>query len=414
MSTKSLAVFFENRLVGTLRRSETLEFQYANVWLQASDAFRVSIQLPLREQAYEHGAESFFYNLLPEGNVRALVAKRLGVSVDNDFELLAALGGECAGAFVVLPTGSSPGEIRETYRPIEANQLLKLARQGSVMASLAGADTKLRLSLAGVQDKLPVRIDGEQILLPENGAASTHILKFESPSFRHLPANETFTMMLAREAGVETPMVALKSVGAHSFYVVERFDRRLEHGQVRRLHQEDLCQAMGLPAARKYEKEGGPGIVGCYQQIATASANPVIDGRSLLRWCAFNAIVLNADAHAKNLSILYGPSGARLAPSYDLICTRAYPNLDRQLAMTIGGVSDPSRLRKHHWETLASAVAVSGRFLVSLVEETAERVVDGLGRVSQQFKELCGDSPALQLVAPKIRKQADRIRRQLQ
>jgi hypothetical protein len=62
-----------------------------------------------------------------------------------------------------------------------------------------------------------------------------------------------------------------------------RYDRRLERRRWRRIHQEDLCQAFGLPPSRKYESEGGPGVRQIAELIRNQSIDPQRDVESLRR-----------------------------------------------------------------------------------------------------------------------------------
>ena len=415
MTASRLIVFHEAREVGTLQAHEegAMRFSYATSWLSSPDAFPISVRMPLRSGEYEREAAAFFPNLLPEGNVRLRLARRLGLSVENDFELLAAVGGECAGALTLMPEGQSPVEQGTSYREISPRDLLKLADGGGALPVLGGSEG-LRLSLAGAQDKVPVRMDGDRIFLPEGNAPSTHILKFESPYFKHLPANEVFTLMLAQAVRVPAVQGTLLAVGRRRIFLVERYDRREGNGLIHRLHQEDLCQALAVPPARKYEREGGPAFADCFQVVADASLEPARDARALLRWLVFNVLALNADGHAKNLSLLYGEGGCVLAPAYDLICTRAYPSLARSLAMSIAGEWDPTLLLRRHWERLAERLGVGRRYVIELVSEMADGMPEALSATSKAFRERHGDSPALQLTVPKIRAQARRLRRRLE
>ncbi len=415
MSSRALTVFHEGTKVGVLRQTDEAElrFWYADSWLSSPESFPISLRMPLRGDAFGGEAAAFFPNLLPEGNVRLRLARRLGLSVENDFDLLAAVGGECAGALTLLPEGQAPAAESTSYREISARDLVRLADGGGALPMLDGTEG-LRLSLAGAQDKVPVRMDGERILLPQGTAPSTHILKFESRDFKHLPANEVFTLMLARALAVSTVEATLLPVGRRSVLLVERYDRREEGSAVRRLHQEDLCQALAVPPARKYEKEGGPSFAECFAAVAQTSIDPAIDARAMLRWLAFNVMALNADGHAKNLSILYREGGCVLAPAYDLVCTRAYPSLARALAMSVSGESDPTLLLRRHWEALAGTVGVGARFTIELVAQMADAMPSALREATREFRERYADSPALQLIVPKIRAQARRIAKQLE
>jgi serine/threonine-protein kinase HipA len=410
-----LFVHHRDRLVGTLELSSAGEwaFAYAPEWRQAADGFPVSLSLPFQGTLSGASAHAFFANLLPEAEVRRLLCRRLGISESNDFALLAAIGGECAGA---LSIGSDAIAIesrsRGEYRELSTSELSKLAAREGVLAGVTAK--RVRLSLAGAQDKLPVRLDGDRILLPQGAAASTHILKFESHHFKHLPANEVLMSLVAAESGLPVAPARLLRFERRSACIVERYDRRiLEDDTIERIHQEDFCQALGLSPGANYEREGGPTFARCFEVAVAHVRNPLADGYLLLQWLAFNALTFNSDAHAKNASLLYDQTNPRLAPFYDLLCTRAYPHLDQSLAMKVGGEDDPTLLSRRHLERLAQETGLKPSFVLETVRELAERLPGAVSRARSRFREAYWESPALELVIPKVTRQVRRIQRQL-
>ena len=224
-----------------------------------TNARPISLSLPLAESTYRGGAaHGYFANLLPEGPLRQRLARRFGISADNDFALLANLGGECAGALAVV-AGDRPPE-QEGHRPLTGDELEALTTPGGdELIELLGSG-KARLSLAGAQDKVPIHVaENGQLTMPMGGAASSHILKLPSASFSHLCANEVLCSIIARRSGLAVPEASLLRAGDNEACLVRRFDRhQARDGTLARLHQEDLCQALGMPPARKYEAEGGP------------------------------------------------------------------------------------------------------------------------------------------------------------
>lgn len=140
------------------------------------------------------------------------------------------------------------------------------------------------------------------------------------------------------------------------------------------------------------------------------SVAPLDDVDALVRWLAFDAIVGNADGHAKNLSLVRR-DGVRLAPFYDLVCTRSHESLARRLAMSIGGERDPDRLRPPHLDACARALDVKPRLLLAAFAAMAEAVLDHLDDAVAAAQ--VGRSPAIQRMVPQIRKQARRWRREL-
>jgi serine/threonine-protein kinase HipA len=228
----------------------------------------------------------------------------------------------------------------------------------------------LRLSLAGAQEKLPVILRGGELFLPAGTEPSTHILKLPSQSFRGLIDNEHFIMALAREAGLSVAPVALHTLPTgDTALLVERFDRR--DGQ--RIHQEDFCQATGRSQHEKYETEGGPSLEEIVAVIRAACTAPARDIEALFRLVAFNTLVGNNDGHAKNIALLRDDI-IRLAPAYDLVCTRAWPQLSADLAIRIGGRRRAGDIDAAAWDDEARACQVAPRLVRDIVRDTLARV----------------------------------------
>jgi hypothetical protein len=127
------------------------------------------------------------------------------------------------------------------------------------------------------------------------------------------------------------------------------------------------------------KKEGGarPGEVG--EILRLHGSLPSEDLRLLVRWGLFNWLFGNCNAQAKNISIIFDPKhGIRLAPFYDLVCTRVYKSLDRHLAMSIGEQFDPGAVLHRDLEAYALQLRVGSR----LVDETvAELLATGKQRL---------------------------------
>jgi len=289
---QQLGVYFEGQPVGMVAVDDAgrFTFEYAQAWKSNRNAFAISRSLPLEGgDAQSNAGQAFFANLLPEGRVRELVARRLGVSQGNDFALLDALGGECAGALVISRAPPTPKA--HSYRPLDEHEIAALAGRGRAFAETSGTDG-IRLSLAGAQDKLAVKVDGSRLLLPEGESPSTHILKFANPDYKHLPENELFVTRLAGQCDIPTVSAELHAIGKTRHLLVRRYDRVIDtDGSIRRLHQEDLCQALGVGPARKYEEEGGPRFDQCFGVVDEMSIEPALDTRALLpiRFASMNA-----------------------------------------------------------------------------------------------------------------------------
>jgi serine/threonine-protein kinase HipA len=382
---EQLVVYLNGESVGplTLEAHARYSFAYHPKWLDRADASVLSLSLPLTPEpyGYEH-ARPFFSGLLPEGGARQAVARRCGVNPTNDFRLLEAIGGECAGAVSLLGPDSSPVQTYE-YRRLESESLRALVSDRRRRPLLVGAEG-VRLSLAGVQDKLPVYLEGDDVLLPEEGAPTSHILKPPIPDLPESVENEAFCMELAHGLGVPVPRSRLR-FDPVLLFEIERYDRaRDQEGQLLRLHQEDLCQALGIPPEAKYEADGGPSAAGCARLLDEHSASPALDRRALIRWVVFNVLVGNADAHAKNISVLHQRGNTvRLAPFYDLLSTGVCAGLSSRLAMKIGGEARIDHLFRRHWERLAGNLGVAPRAVLSTLQEMADAIVAGARDLSR-------------------------------
>ena len=125
--SEALGVWCGNRRVGLLSRrpSGAMEFQYDPAWIHEG-GFAISQSLPLdsfESTTAQNQAHSFFANLLPEGEARTLVVRRYRTP-DDDFELLRAIGGECAGALSILPLEQEPDAFRQfAYERIDDDRL---------------------------------------------------------------------------------------------------------------------------------------------------------------------------------------------------------------------------------------------------------------------------------------------------
>jgi serine/threonine-protein kinase HipA len=158
--------------------------------------------------------------------------------------------------------------------------------------------------------------------------------------------------------------------------VVRRFDRITRaDGSLGRLVQYDLCQLAGTVSEKKYEKEGGPGIVACAELIRRYSTQPAVDLRNFVQWVFFNLYVGNNDSHAKNLSVYRVPGrGAMLAPFYDLMCTRLYPGLSREFAFSIGGETRPGSVTGKNVVAMAQQLGMQPRFVLGQATELAKKI----------------------------------------
>jgi serine/threonine-protein kinase HipA len=218
-------------------------------------------------------------------------------------------------------------------------------------------------------------------------------------------------MRLAATIGLDVAPVEPRSVEGRSFLLVERYDRAGDgRGVVHRIHQEDFCQALGVPPETKYASEGGPTFKDCFELLRRVSARPATDVLKLLDAAIFNLVVGNADAHGKNFSILYDDQGPRIAPLYDLLSTIAYSDFSPKMAMRIGKRATLAEMDADGWQTFAKEAGVGlplvRRRITDLVDSTAEAVA----RVVEDISDLCIDSARINHFADLIAGRAKLVR----
>ncbi len=400
---RMLDVWWDGRLVGHLSQDQhgDLGFVYAEAWLHDAAAPPLSASLPKRDEPFtRREARSYFAGLLPEEDQREAAAEALGVSAANDFALLDQLGGDVAGAIELFASGTIPPKQIAAGSPTPLSD----AALREVLAILPErpllAGQGLRLSLAGAQSKVPVVLVGGAVALPAGAQPTTHIVK---PPIKRFPAtteNEAFVMRLAATIGLDVAAVEPRVLGSQTFLLVERYDRRIDaNGHVRRLHQEDFCQALGFPPERKYASEGGPTIKDCFSLLRRVSVRPAADVLRLLDAVIFNVVVGNADAHGKNFSLLYDSDGPQLAPLYDLLSTVFYPRLSAVFAMKIGCRSTLGDLDAKGWARFAEDAGISRQLLRRRVLTICQQVRSRAADVAASINAVGFDQVALTSLA---------------
>lgn len=388
-----LTVFLRGQPVGTLEKRGPSRYRFRYSIQPVAElepaAPALSVSLPPRESTFAPSESApFFEGLLPEGSVRRAIAEKFRLSEDDGFGLLDALGADCAGAVVLLPEGEKPdGGGDASVRVLDEGELIELIDE--LPRSPLGVEVEpgdVRLSLGGVQDKLVlVRLRSGEFGQPRGGAPSTCLLKPDYGRYEDLAANEAFCMRAAAGAGLDVAITQLVQIGPTSCLYVERFDRAEdEEGRVYRLHQEDMCQALGILPTAKYEANGGPSVAQVVALLrGLGSARAALDVNRFLKAVLLNFMLGNGDAHGKNFALLYDEStGARLAPLYDVVSTAAYPELTARMAMSIGGVEEPPDVDMAAWERLAQESGLGGQ-LPTLVKRWAADVIVGLQEARQ-------------------------------
>ncbi len=378
-----LDVYLLDSCVGQLTQNDSgeLGFSYAPDWLENAQAIALSQSLPLQAEPFLNpDCHGFFGGILPEEAMRERIAKNLGISKKNDFAMLAEIGGECAGAVSFILAGQQLTTDTPDYKALSEEDLVEVLRDLPKYPMLAGEEG-IRLSLAGAQEKITVFCSEDGFSIPLNGAPSTHILKPAIQRFEDTVLNEAVCMKLAKAIGLPVADVEILDIENIQVLSVERYDRLIGGDVIKRLHQEDFCQALGIVSEMKYQNEGGVSLKQAFELLRYVSAVPVIDLQHLLNGVIFNYLVGNNDAHGKNFSLLYSDGQIRLAPFYDLLCTAYYPELAPKMAMKIGTKYKPEEVYVRHFEKLANEAGLSKPMVLKQVVVIADKILDSLGAI---------------------------------
>jgi len=366
-------VYKAGRLAASLDRSTgPTRFSYLPGYV-ADGGPAVATTLPLSNEAVVTSPGSlppFLAGLLPEG--RRLTAIRMVVktSPDDEFSVLLAVGRDMVGDVQVVPIGENPGGTDVASHPSAGWHDVVFS---DLFARAVGADPD-RTAIAGVQDKVSDRM----IALPFDDAFGHWILKLDPPEFGHLVLNEAFFLDKARRAGIKTVAAAVvtDSTGAHGLKV-QRFDRDGD----RRLAVEDGCQALGLYPADKY-RTSTESLIRTLARICSA---PTVATYEMFRMWVFAYLTGNGDLHAKNLSVVWDPSG-RISPAYDLPSTFFYG--DTTMALSVHGSTTVS---KRSITELIDAIGLPPAAASRVLDEVSESVLgwvdhpDGLPFSKQQL-----------------------------
>ncbi|MBE0674511.1 MAG: type II toxin-antitoxin system HipA family toxin [Bacteroidales bacterium] len=375
----NLTVYWDQRIVGTISRHQKgkITFQYAAKWLESSGR-QISLSLPCREQPFPPGVSTaFFENLFPESEARTILAFNRRFDRKDTFAFLENFGEDCAGALSIISEMENVIPHTSKYRCIDAElrETLQAIKSEPGKHKLYPELASGRLSIAGAQDKLPVYYENGSFFLPENPASpTTHIIKPASPYFHDIQRNEAFCMDLARQINLPVPHSGLYTFAGHELFLIERFDRLRLGNKVIRVHQEDFCQAMGLPFNRKYQEQGGPGFLQCRELAEEYLSTDISEVKQkLTAVLAFNYLIGNNDAHGKNFSIIHEDI-IKLAPFYDLVSTQVYPSLDRKLAMAIGNTSRHDRINENSFTHFSKDMKLRPEKAFEVIAKTALEV----------------------------------------
>ncbi len=387
--SESLVVLLEGRVAGVLTRlpAGRLRFDYDEEYRNQAQFVPLSVSMPKQVRSHTDGAITpWLWGLLPDNDaVLDRWARQFHASASSPFSLLGTpIGEDCPGAVQLASPDVADallhraGDVAWLTEDEVAARLRDLREDAT---SWLGRSFVGQFSLAGAQAKTALLFQDGRWGVPSGAAATTHILKPAVAGLDDHDLNEHLCLDAARRAGLVAARSRIGRFGAESAIVVERYDRREAGGAIRRVHQEDLCQALGVAPTRKYQNEGGPGpaeIVALFRNVMPSR----VAEESVWRFIdalAWNWVIGGTDAHAKNYSVLLAGAAVRMAPLYDVASGLPYGVHERRLrfAMKLGGRYD---VFPHHnpWPRVADELGVARARVVARVRDLAGRAPDAL------------------------------------
>ena len=415
-----LIALLDSRVVGAVyqRTASRLHFVYDEEWQLGEASYPLSLSMPLTVTEHSHVAvNAYLWGLLPD-NERTLdhYGRTFGVSARNPVALLAHIGADCAGAVQLVP----PDTLHELLKQGSEDRVdwisdEEVARElrSAKETGLAGTDKKTvgRFSLAGAQPKIALFHRDGAWGRPLGRTPTTHILKPPSDQYAGFAENEHLCLDLASELGLGAARSAVQRFNDEIAIVVERFDRVSTKKGHRRIHQEDVCQALSVLPWNKYENDGGPGVPQIVSLIQESSLEPQIDLDRFIDILTLNWVLAAPDAHAKNYAILHVPGGGvRLAPFYDLASYLPYSDErlhEVKLAMRIGKEYLARRIAFRDWVNLATLARLPQEYVIGRVEALLQEVPKAIQVVANRAVEDGLDHRVIERLALRVRKRSD-------
>ncbi len=272
-------------------------------------------------------------------------------------------------------TGKYAGPGRSEFEASFENNLAQI---------YASADTP---RLSGIQIKAPMYLDPDGLLSPSTGKPFTHILKPAGTSgYDALPLIEWTAMALGRAAGFTVPATALVAMPDNMppALIVERFDIRTSREDKRMFVLEDICSVLDLPTSAKYD--------GTMERIARAvrplSTAPDEDILIILKRALFAWLIADGDMHLKNMALLKiaepGDSqfrSVRMAPLYDAVTTRVFPNLKHdRMALKLNGKDD--KIKRADFRALAATVGLKAADAEAAIDDLLQQTANVVHRIT--------------------------------
>jgi serine/threonine-protein kinase HipA len=393
--TDTLLVVMDGSIVGSVVRLKggRLRFDYADHDRAMAGATPLSLSMPTQIRSHPDSAITpWLWGLLPDNDlVLARWGREFHVSASTPFSLLSTpIGEDCAGAVqFALPDQvdrvlARSGNVTWLTEDDVAERLREL-RQDST--AWLGTSFTGQFSLAGAQAKTALLFQDGRWGVPAGSTPTTHILKPAVAGFDDHDLNEHLCLDAARRAGLLAVRTRVARFGDESAVVVDRYDRQERSSEILRVHQEDLCQALGVAPSAKYQNEGGPGPADIAKLLREAMPPRIADDavRRFADALIWNWLIAGTDAHAKNYSLLLAQDQVRLAPLYDVASALPYGTHEKKLrlAMKIGGDYGVFPAR-NTWPGASRDLGLDADVLLARVLELGARAPDAFADAANQ------------------------------
>ncbi|HZZ04043.1 type II toxin-antitoxin system HipA family toxin [Paraburkholderia sp.] len=413
--SRALSVWANGERVGvwSLPTRGPMEFAYDPAWVASPAGRPLSLSLPFTPSNEAHKGPrvlNYFDNLLPDSEaIRKRIAQRYQTDTLDPFDLLQAIGRDCVGAVQLLAVDDAPtGVERIDGTPLSDSEIEAMLARTVSSPALGARDEAddFRISLAGAQEKTALLWHDGKWQRPHGATPTTHIFKLPLGLVGNKLAdlstsveNEWLCLQILRAYGLPVANTEIMTFGKQRVLSVERFDRQLHSsGQwLLRLPQEDFCQVYGVPSHRKYENEGGPGVLDL-ARILQQSVSAQQDIETLLASQILFWMLAAPDGHAKNFSIRLLAAGQyRLTPLYDVMSIWPVegngPNqwswFKAKLAMAMWSRSKHDAFRdvqRRHFNTMALRCSY-GANAEPLIQRLIEQTPEVIARVSAELPE---------------------------
>lgn len=403
-----MKLYYERHEIGNItidERTKSPAFRYNQAWLSADGSFPISTTMPLSEEDYPWSALApWLINLLPEDHeALKMMARNVDVPSTDVLALLEKVGRDTSGAVSFAERGTTSDDVIRVENEADLERIINELPSKPFLAGEQG----ISMSLAGVQTKLAVRVLPDSTIgIPVNGSASSHILKPDAARLYGGVHNEALCLTLAKLCKLNAPRVTTGVAGSRTYLLVERYDRVLDEDRLRRIHQEDFCQALGLLPSSKYQHNSVKGKKIKFGDLVDRlrEVSGVGEVERLWNMLVFNVLCCNTDAHAKNYSILIYGDSIELAPIYDVMCAERWAGITPYLAFDVGSQRKWRDIEGRHWKRMAMSCGLSAQFGIQSVLRLADTVMDNLEEACAAVKDMpAGAHPMLDEFVEAIR-----------